>query len=389
MSARSATKRAVQRSLKARIFWGAVAVLSPLWAQAGVRSELHALRTQEAALQRGLDRTLRDRSQARDALRLAEDKVADIGRRLVRTRMREQGLRREIADLRARAARLRQTRNAERADVARQAAAAYMMGRAGTLQLLFSQENPRLVARMVQYYRYVVRARAQQIEAARRTLRALDKTTAAIRAKIRQARVVAKTESGQKRRLEGALARRKVLVSEWDHRAMSGRSRLRALRARAHRLETLLRGLRRLPQVPGRIPDLRGPFGDFKGRLPLPVPARFATLRASALRGGLNRWAGIVIPGRPGEEVRAVFSGRVVYANWLRGYGLLLILQDGDRYMTLYGHNQTLLKHVGDFVRGGEVIATVGDSGGFSRPGLYFDLSHNGQPLDPLAWLAH
>ena len=112
-------------------------------------------------------------------------------------------------------------------------------------------------------------------------------------------------------------------------------------------------------------------------------------MQAAARGRGLGRWAGVVIPGPPGEEVRAVFPGRVVYANWLRGYGLLLILQNGDGYMTLYGHNQTLLKHVGDFVRGGEVVATVGDSGGFSRPGLYFDLSHNGQPLDPLAWLAH
>ncbi len=389
MSATSAAKQALKPGLKARILWGAIVALSPHWAQAGVRSDLRALRQQEAALQRGLDRTLRDRSHAQDALRLAEDKVAKVGRRLVLTRTHEQDLQREIIDLRARAERLRQTRNAERTAIARQAAAAYMMGRAGTLQLFFSQESPRLVARMVQYYRYIVRSRAQQLEAAHRTLRALGKTAVAIRAKIKEARVIAQAESGQKRRLEAALAHRKVLVEELDHRALSGRARLRALRARAHRLQALLRGLRRLPKVPGRIPDLRGPFGDFRGRLPLPIPARFATLRASALRGGLNRWAGIVIPGRPGEDVRAVFSGRVVYANWLRGYGLLLILQDGDGYMTLYGHNQTLLKHVGDFVRGGEVIATVGDSGGFSRPGLYFDLSHNGQPLDPLAWLAH
>ncbi len=354
-----------------------------------MRSELHALRDQEAAFQRGLDRTLRDRSHAQNALRIAEDKVAQVGRRLVLTRRREQALRREIAALRARTVALRQTRDVERADIARQATAAYMMGRAGTLQLFFSQENPGLVARMLQYYRYVVRSRVQQLEAARRTLHALHKTATTIRAKVKEARGMAGAESRQKRGLEAALAQRKVLVEELDDRAKSGRSRLRALGLRARRLEGLLRGLRRLPKVPGRIPDLRGPFGDFRGRLPLPIPARFATLRASALRGGLNRWAGIVIPGRPGEEVRAVFSGRIVYANWLRGYGLLLILQDGDGYMTLYGHNQTILKHVGDFVRGGEVIATVGDSGGFSRPGLYFDLSHNGQPLDPLAWLAH
>lgn len=389
MNATSAARTARKRGLKARIIWGVIATLSPLWAQAGVRSELRALRQQEAALQRGLDRTLRNRSQAQDALRLAEDKVAKVGRRLVLTRTREQSLQHEIVDLRAQAARLRQTRDAERTAIARQAAAAYMMGRAGTLQLFFSQESPRQVARMVQYYRYIVRSRARQLEAAHRTLRALGQTAAAIRAKIKEARVIARAESGQERSLEAALAKRRVLVEEWDHRARSGRSRLRALRARAHRLQALLRGLRRLPKVPALVPDLRGPFGDFRGRLPLPIPARFATLRASALRGGLNRWAGIVIPGRPGEDVRAVFSGRVVYANWLRGYGLLLILQDGDGYMTLYGHNQTLLKHVGDFVRGGEVIATVGDSGGFSRPGLYFDLSHNGQPLDPLAWLAH
>jgi len=378
-----------RRCHKAGVVLGAILALMPFLAHANTQSELRVLRSQEAALQRGLDRALRDRSQAVDALRLSEDRVAQAGRALALTRIRERHLGGKIVVLKAKELALRHVQRRERARLARQATAAYIIGRADSLQLFFTQEDPQLVARMLMYYRYVLRSRAHRLQAARETLHALTETAAAIRSKVGQLSILAHTELLQKKTLEATLRRRADVVRALSARAQSRRSRLQVVRARAHRLQALLQGLRRLPEVPGRIPSLHGRFAAFRGKLPFPIPARFADLRARASRRGLSRWTGVVIPGRPGEEVRAVFPGRVVYANWLRGYGLLLILQNGDGYMTLYGHNQTLLKQVGDFVRGGEVIATVGDSGGFSRPGLYFDLSHNGQPLDPLAWLAH
>ena len=131
-----------------------------------------------------------------------------------------------------------------------------------------------------------------------------------------------------------------------------------------------------------------GAFASMKGRLALPLAGditnRFGQPRAD---GGLQ-WRGITIVARPGQEVRAVAPGRVVFADWLRGFGNLLIVDHGDGYMTLYGNNESLLRRVGEGVRGGDPVATVGSSGGSGPAGLYFELRHQGKPLDPLGWSA-
>lgn len=358
-------------------------------AHAGPRHDLQLLRARVAALQRRLDRTLRERSHAEDALRVAEDQVARAGRALRDDEALLHRSERHARALAVRAAGLRVTEARERRAIDRQAVAAYTAGRKGAIQLLFSQKDPRFLARMMMYYGYVLRARAHHLAALGVTARALHQTLVAAAAETRKWRARAQAAAAQARRFQSALVRRARVVQRLDRQAQSGHARLLAVRRRALRLRTLVRRLRRLPKVPGPMPQLVGPIARFRGRLPMPIAARYSALRVERVPGHLGRWEGVLIPGRFGEDVRAVFPGRVVYANWLRGYGLLLILENGEGFMTLYGHNQTLLKRVGDAVSAGEVIATVGDSGGFSRPGLYFDISHDGQPLDPLAWLAH
>ena len=372
-----------------RFAWVLLIALSAPAAHAGPRHDLQLLRAREAALQRRLDETLRERSHALDVLRLSEDRVARASRALkhaqvllARSEMRMQALTARADGLRATAARQRRV-------IDHQAVAAYMAGREGAVQLLFSQKDPRFLARMMMYYGYVLRARARRLAALKDTVLALRQTMVATAAEATKWHARVREAASQAQRLRAALARRARAVRLLDRRARSGHARLQALRRRALRLRALVRRLRRLPKVPSPMPRLVGPFVRFRGRLPMPIPARYSALRVGHVPGDLGRWEGVLIPGRFGEDVRAVFPGRVVYANWLRGYGLLLILENGDGFMTLYGHNQTLLKRVGDVVSAGEVIATVGDSGGFSRPGLYFDISHDGQPLNPLAWLAH
>ncbi len=389
MNARGSGKR-WNAPFAGRFAWVLLAALFPIpAAHAGPRHDLALLRAREAALQRHLDRTLHERSHALDALRLSEDRVAHAGRALRHARALLRRSEGRVRALMARAGALRATEAQERRAIDRQAVAAYAAGREGAVQLLFSQKDPRFLARMMMYYGYVLRARAHRLAALKDTAAALRQTIAAAAAETRKRRARAHAAAAEAQRFRGALARRAQVVRRLDRQAQSGHARLLALRRRALRLRTLVRRLRRLPKVPGSMPRLVGPFAHFRGRLPMPIPARYSALRMARAPGHLGRWEGVLIPGRFGEDVRAVFSGRVVYANWLRGYGLLLILENGEGFMTLYGHNQTLLKRVGDVVSEGEVIATVGDSGGFSRPGLYFDISHDGQPLDPLAWLAH
>ncbi len=368
----------------------ALPILSASWAAyAGPRHDLQVLRSHEAALQQHLDQTLRERSKALNALRLSEDRVAHAERALLRAQAAARRSRAKVQALAARAAALRKTEARQRHEIDRQARAAYATGRQGAAQILFSQTDPQFLARIMTYEGYILRARARRLAILRRTTSALRSAMAADSAETAKLRQRVRAETVQTQRLNAALARRTAVVSALDRRAQSGRARLLALRLRARRLRTLVRGLRHLPKVAGPIPQMKGPFARYRGHLPMPIPTRHQSVRVESAPGDLGRWGGVLIPGRSGEPVRAVFPGRVVYANWLRGYGLLLILENGDGYMTLYGHDQTLLKHVGDVVSAGEVIATVGDSGGFPRPGLYFDISHDGQPLNPLVWLAH
>ncbi|MHB1512220.1 MAG: murein hydrolase activator EnvC family protein [Acidiferrobacter sp.] len=367
----------------------ALPILTTSWAAyAGPRHDLRLLRSREAALQQHLDQTLRERSKALDALRVSEDRVAHAERALLRAQAAVDRSRQKVQALAARETALRKAEARERHEIDRQARAAYATGRQGAAQILFSQKDPQFLARIMTYYGYILRARARRLAVLRHTTSALRSAMVADSAQTAKLRQRARVEAVQAQRFDTALARRTAAVGALNRRARSGRARLLALRLRAQRLRALVQGLRRLPKVAGPIPQMKGPFARYRGHLPMPIPARYQALRVERAPGGLGRWGGVLIPGRSGEPVRAVFPGRVVYANWLRGYGLLLILENGGGYMTLYGHDQALLKHVGDVVRAGEVIATVGDSGGFSRAGLYFDISHDGQPLNPLVWLA-
>jgi septal ring factor EnvC (AmiA/AmiB activator) len=151
------------------------------------------------------------------------------------------------------------------------------------------------------------------------------------------------------------------------------------------RLEALIGGLRPLlREFPGADPQAR--FVDFRGRLPLPIDGGISARFGDPKNVGGLKWRGVFLVSPEGRRVESVFRGRVAYADWLRGFGLLLILDHGDGYMTLYGHNQSLLKQVGDWVEAGEAIALVGNTGDATRSGLYFELRHNGEPNDPLKW---
>ncbi len=140
-----------------------------------------------------------------------------------------------------------------------------------------------------------------------------------------------------------------------------------------------------------QLPDDRfdgKPFEQLKGRLVLPVKGEVANKFGGARPDSTALWKGLLVRAATGQTVKAVASGRVVFADWLRGFGNLLIIDHGQGYMSLYGNNETLYKQVGDTLRGGDMVATVGSSGGNEDSGLYFELRHEGKPLDPVKWLA-
>jgi murein hydrolase activator len=264
---------------------------------------------------------------------------------------------------------------------------AYAMGRDEELKLLLAQDRIDTVGRMLAYYRYFEGARLGEIEALLKDLDALAKLQNAIEKETANLRAARDERGAQATQLEGERLERARTLGELDAALRDQHSRLAALGKDEKALVDLIAKLRDIfADIPQQLAGAE-PFAQLRGRLPWPVPGRIASDFGAHEEGGEHASLGIVIAAGGGSDVRAVSHGRVVFADWLRGYGLLLIVDHGDGYLSLYGYNETLLKDVGDWVDAGEAVATSGDSGGRRTPGLYFELRFQGKAIDPKGWL--
>jgi septal ring factor EnvC (AmiA/AmiB activator) len=294
------------------------------------------------------------------------------------------------AELKAAQARAAEGLAAEQVALAGQVRAAYMGGRDEQLKVLLNAEDPATLGRMMTYYSYLGRARAARIaaisdDAAR--LDAIDEGLAAETARL------ATLEDDRRREaavFESARSARQRALGALQARIQKGSGELKELKANAASLEDLLARLRAAledfdgEELLGRNGEsLR--FAEVHGRLPWPAHGKLLATFGESRSGGL-KWNGLLLGTRPGGEVRAPYFGRVVYADWLPGLGLLLILDHGGGYLSLYGYNDRLFKAVGDKVRPGEVLASSqADTSG--RPELYFEIREGSRPLDPRPWL--
>ncbi|NIR28007.1 MAG: peptidoglycan DD-metalloendopeptidase family protein [Gammaproteobacteria bacterium] len=329
--------------------------------------------------------------------RMAKDRLAaqlrEVERRIGRVAGRLRELEAALADkaaqleeLRAAERRHRHALGEHRAALRRQIRASYIMGRQDYLKLLFNQENPAALARVLTYHGYVSRARARRMERTKHELERIAEIERDVEAQTRELAALRREKERQRAELEGYSEARARVLSELEAEIGDTDQRLRRLRRDEAKLAELVRELRdALADIPNTL-DERSPFENLRGRLPWPsggaLRARFGTPRGS----GDLEWQGVWIAAESGQEVRAISHGRVAYADWLRGFGLLTIIDHGGGYMSLYGHSQSLYKEPGDWVDKGEVIASIGASGGHSQSGLYFEIRHDGRPVDPLRW---
>ena len=291
-----------------------------------------------------------------------------------------------LADLQHQAAELQLALEAQQEQIALQVRAAYMAGRQDYLKLLLNQDDPARMARMLRYYSDFNRARVEEISRYTQTIE-----------QIQQASVqIVEQQGALQRDREALVERRSALEAEQSKRSSilaglrdrSEDQQQEVSRREAERAE-LTALIKKLDEAITSIPTPAGslPFAEAKGKLPLPVSGQIAA-RFGSQRGADARlkWDGLLIKAAEGKPVHAVHGGRVVFADWLRGSGLLLILDHGNGYLSLYGHNQSLLSEVGSWVQPGDAVATVGNSGGLGEPALYFSIRHRGQPLNPAAW---
>jgi murein hydrolase activator len=263
--------------------------------------------------------------------------------------------------------------------------AASRLGEAGLLKVLLNQEDPNELSRISEYYRYLSKARMTQISEFELTLTKLAQNELDLIAEssvLKEAadEIALTSKALTERRYELSVARQKL-----DAKYASSKTRTSALQRDALNLQTLLEQIRRnLIEFPSTV-DFQS-IESRKGELPLPLAGNIRHRFGDRRFQNKVRWDGLVIDAPSGTKVTAVHYGRVVFADWLRGFGLMVILRHSDGFMSLYGHNQVIYLEVGDWVLAGQTIAEVGQSGGQAAPSTYFEIRDQGQPVDPLIW---
>ena len=274
--------------------------------------------------------------------------------------------------------------DAESAALAGQVRAAYMSGSQEKIRLLLNQHDPATLGRLMAYYRYLNDYRAGNIEAVMEEIRKLEELRSQIAAEEARLASLAQARYDELGRLNASLENRKGLL-------VSLRERIAEEGAEVDRLAAQERDLTRLiAELTSILSDYpitsEQPFSELRGKLTWPVAGTLLHDFGQPRAGGIS-WNGVVLAAPRGREVRAVYHGRVAFADWLAGMGLLVIVDHGEGYMTLYGYNETLLKDTGDWVAPGDVIATVGDSGGQAEASLYFELRRGRKPENPRRWV--
>ncbi|MFJ4065474.1 murein hydrolase activator EnvC family protein [Pseudomonas sp. NPDC089996] len=427
--------------LRALILLALSCLLSPAFAdeRAQTQQQLDATRQDIAELKKTLGKLQEEKAGVQKDLKATETDIGNLEKQVEALQQELKKTEGELERLDTEKKKLQSARVEQQRLIAIQARSAYQNnGREEYLKLLLNQQNPEKFARTLSYYDYLSKARLEQLKAFNETLRQLTSVEQDIsrqqeqllaqRADLdtrRQAldaerskrqQVLAKLNSDVKdgdqklqarqqdqadlakvlKTIEETLARQAREAEEARKKALLAqqeaekRRQQEALAARADKEDAEPPKKARTtlgPLVSSDGASYGGAFSAARGKLPWPVNgrllARFGEARGNDARA---KWDGVMISASPGTQVHAVHGGRVVFADWLRGAGLLVILDHGNGYLSLYGHNQSLLKSAGDIVKAGDAISTVGDSGGQDSAGLYFAIRQQGRPTDPSQW---
>jgi septal ring factor EnvC (AmiA/AmiB activator) len=386
--------------------------------QRRLQAEQRELQARLAQLKKQLAQSEATRSEAADALAESERAISAVNRRLRELAASRQQLERQIGALQERSRAV----NARQSEQERQLAVVlrtqFALAQRSPWHSLVDGEHPNRVARDLAYLDYVARARAQAIDALRERRQELAELEAESRAKQAELAAIAEDERANRAQLVRQQAARKLTLAKLARQIAEQRQSIATLERDDQRLARLLEDIGKIlaeqarraaerarrqaaapasaprgaPPVAEPEPPAASDFARLRGKLLLPVngeiTARFGSPRRTEAGVDGPPWKGVFIRAAEGAEVHAAAAGRVVFADWLRGFGNLLILDHGDGAMTVYGNNETLLASPGERVEAGAVIAQVGNTGGSADPGLYFEIRLGGRPVDPLKWVA-
>lgn len=389
-------KRLIVHRLLAVLLASLAVVAAPSFAQApdaqraareaDAQAKLDALKVRVAALAAEQRRADAEKSESLAALREADSRVAEAQQAVDAADAEQKRLAEALAEKEAERAELAGALQAQREVLARLVRAAYAAGRHEQLKLLLAQDQVGAMGRALAYHRHVQADRARRVQGVLTELDALAALTAEVQRQQAEVAAAAAAATAALAALEAERETRRQALAAIEAEFKTREARIAALGRDQRAVEALLAELRdAIADIPKQLDDDR-PFASRRGQLPLPVDGgRVLERFGDALPGGLQS-DGVRFAVARGTPVRAVAPGRVVYAEWLKGYGLLLIVDHGGGWMSLYAHNDTLRRGVGDWVGQGEIVARAGDSGGAALPALYFELRRSGQPVDPRGW---
>ncbi|HJV53615.1 MAG TPA: peptidoglycan DD-metalloendopeptidase family protein [Noviherbaspirillum sp.] len=403
------------------------------------------------ALKHEITRTESAKSDAADALAHSEAAISEANRALRDLADEQRGIEAKIVQLSQEQGRLAQSIALQQKQLARLLREHYVAGNEDRIKLLLSGDNPNRINRDLQYMGYVSKAQAKLIESLRANIAAVEDNKTATQEAKDELDEVAQEQRQQKAQLEQEKARRATLLAQLSNKLAAQRKQAGHIERDEQRLAGLVDRLSRLIEEqrkaevaalerrrqeqlaranarnsaaaaskmssvkakalnPDAIDDDEPPpkllgrneltpeagvqdgvfsrsFAALRGQLRLPVKGDLMAKYGSK-RGDGPSWKGLFIRTAEGADVKAVAGGRVVFADWLRGFGNLIIIDHGSEYLTIYGNNQAVLKHAGDLVKTGDVIASAGNSGGSEQSGLYFEMRHQGRAFDPLEWIS-
>ncbi|WP_412503747.1 murein hydrolase activator EnvC family protein [Shewanella indica] len=342
------------------------------------QSELKALQSQITAQQNALKDTGKQREKLLQLLKKDEQAIADAARKVNHTENALRDTEKRLADLKQRAVQLDKLKESQQQTLAQQLTSAYLAGNHDYSKMLLNQQDPATIERMLAYYEYLNKARMQAIEQLKQTRQELSAVQQSEQQERNRLNQLVLDQKAQSKRLNQEQDQRQQTLKELQRTISSKASELEQLQIEEASLkrvvEQALAAMRDSPSMEG--------LAKSRGALNWPTKGRIKNSFGSQ-RSGSVRWKGVMLSAPEGQSVSAVAAGKVIYADWLRGFGMVLVVDHGKGYMSLYGHAQALLKDAGDSVKAGEAVALVGRSGGQTEPGLYFEIRHKGQAVDP------
>jgi murein hydrolase activator len=400
-----------------------------VWAggAAAPKDELKELRERIEELKKELAEQEESKAEVSDALKDSEQAISQANRALSELTQAQHQTKAELNGLQARSSAVQASVKRRQAQLEKLLAARYIHRSQDSTALLLSGKDPADISRLLRYYQYVARAHAEGIRDLRASLTELNTLTERVRTKNVELKNVESKERAEKAQLEKERHNKQQVLSRIGNEIQKNKKEISTLKrdearltklierlalmikrkeearraaraqalkreAQARRQQTNTKGEK--PPVVARnevLPDdaLDGlAFAKLRGRLRLPVLGELTNRFGSPRSDSGISWSGLFIRAPEGREVKAVASGRLVFADWLRGFGNLAVIDHGDGYMSVYGNNEALLRQVGAVVQGGETVASVGNSGGNPESGLYFELRHRGKAFDPMTWVA-